>query len=397
MKKEELKDNDQIIVKPKPTQSAHIVTADSVQAEEVPTIPLGSLETLSELQPAISIHSVASTAEVSLPAPLVVQPAEYRRSFKEWIQIWRDGMRPAYLPLSVMPVLTGSILAWRETITAKAPLGKFHLTHFLFALVAVILLQIGAHLINDYYDYLRGIDTSNTLGPGGLIQQGLITPSKVLVTGLTLLGLGALIGIVVAVAGGPIVFLLGLIGVLCAYFYSATQRAISSKALGELVVFSIFGPLLTLGAYMVQTGQMSLQALYYGIPLGLLAAAVVHVNDMRDVEGDTHAGKRTIVSMLSFRWSRVGFLVLLLGAYGAVAALGIPHGTPHFILIALWTLPTLVVIITGILRTDTAAGLHTIMRQVLTLETSFALLFVVGLLTSTFISILPHIPAILPI
>ncbi|HEU5229314.1 MAG TPA: 1,4-dihydroxy-2-naphthoate octaprenyltransferase [Ktedonobacteraceae bacterium] len=397
MESEDFKNNNRVVDKPKPTNSTHIVTADSVQAEEVPTIPLSSLKTISEMQPAIAVRPVNSTVEVSLPAPLVTQPTEYRRSTSEWLQIWRDGMRLAFLPLAVLPVLVGSIVAWTQTISSKAPLGKFHLTHFLLSLVTVALLQLGANLVNDYYDYLRGIDTSNALGPGGLIQQGLIKPSRVLAAGLALLGVGIFLGLFVAAAGGPIVYLLGFIGVLCAYFYSASQRALSSKALGEVVAFCVFGPFITLGAYTIQTGQPSLLAVFYGIPLGLLAAAVVHINDMRDTEGDTHAGKRTFASILGFRWSRVWFLVLLLGAYAVVAALGIPHGSPHPILLALWTLPTLVVIITGILRTDTPAGLHAVMRQVILLEIYFALLLVAGLLIAAFLAIVPHIPAILPI
>lgn len=397
MESEDFKNNNRVVAKLKPTNSTQIVTAESVQAEEVPTIPLSSLETLSEMQPAIAVRSVNSTVEVSLPAPLVVQPTEYHRSSGEWLQIWRDGMRLAFLPLSVMPILVGSILAWTQTISSKAPLGKFHLTHFILAIVTVSLLQLGANLINDYYDYLRGIDTSNAFGPGGLIQQGLIKPSRVLITGLALLGAGVLLGLVIAAAGGPMAYLLGFIGVICAYFYSGTQEALSSKMLGELVAFCVFGPLITLGAYTIQTGQPSLLAVFYGIPLGLLAAAVVHVNDMRDTEGDRHAGKHTFASLLGLRWSRIWFLVLLLGAYAVIAALGVPHGAPHPILLTLWTLPTLAVIITGVLRTDTPPGLHTVMRQVLSLETFFALLLVAGLLIAAFLAIMPHIPAILPI
>ncbi len=395
MESEDFKNNNRVIAKPKPT--THIVTAESVQAEEVPTIPLESLQTLSEMQPAISVRPVTATVEVSLPAPLVAPPTEYRRSTSEWVQIWRDGMRLTFLPLAIMPVLVGSILAWTQSISSKAPLGKFHLTPFILAIVTVALLQLGANLINDYYDYLRGVDTSNAFGPGGLIQQGLIKPSRVLITGLALLGTGVLLGLVVAAAGGPMVYLLGFIGVLCAYFYSASQQALSSKMLGELVAFCVFGPFITLGAYMIQTGQPSLLAVFYGIPLGLLAAAVVHINDMRDTEGDTHAGKRTFASFLGLSWGRAWFLVLLVGAFAVIAALGIPHGAPHPILIALWTLPILAVIITGVLRTDTPAGLHAIMRQVLSLEIFFALLLVAGLLVAAFLAIVPHIPAILPI
>src|SRR6266700_7074267 len=98
--------------KRKAKNSPHIVTAESVQAEEVPTIPLESLRTLSTLEPAVSVRSVEATQSVQIPAPLVVQPSEYRRSLGEWLQVWWDGIRPAYVSLAIMPFLLGSTLAW---------------------------------------------------------------------------------------------------------------------------------------------------------------------------------------------------------------------------------------------------------------------------------------------
>ncbi|MFL5703390.1 MAG: hypothetical protein ACJ8AG_11275, partial [Ktedonobacteraceae bacterium] len=113
------------ITKGKTANSSHIVTAESVQAEEVPTIPLGSLQTLSTLQPEVSVRSVVATKSVRLPTPLVVQPSEYRRSLSEWMQVWWEGMRPGYVLLAIMPVLIGSALAWQQTLSPQTPFGKF--------------------------------------------------------------------------------------------------------------------------------------------------------------------------------------------------------------------------------------------------------------------------------
>ncbi len=375
------------------TSSTHIVTAEAVQAEEVPTIPLGSLQTINALQAEVSVHSVASTRAVSVPSPLVVQPSEYHRSFAEWLQVWWDGVRPKYLLLSFLPVLLGSVLAWTQTATAKNPFGQFHLNHFIATAVAIVLLQIGANLINDYYDYLRGVDTSNAFGPGGLIQQGLINPINVLTYGLAVLGFGLLIGVIVAVRGGPLVFLLGLIGVLCAYFYSATSRALSSLFLGEVTAFLVFGPLITLGAYLIQSaGTLQPSVFVYSLPLGLLAAAVVHVNNMRDVEGDTHAGRRTVASLLDLQLSRTLLLALLVVAYGIIVLMAIPRGAPHLLLITLWTLPLVVVVVSGALRTDSLAGLHLVMRQLIRLETYFVLLLSAALIITALLPLLAHIP-----
>ncbi|SRR6266571_144529 len=374
----------------------HVVTAESVQAEEVPTIPLGSLQTISELRPEVSIRPVAATKAVSMPVPLVVQPAEYRRSAGEWMQLWWDGMRPAYLVLPTIPVLVGSTLAWIRTISAQTPFGHFDFWHFVGMLAAVAYLQIGANLVNDYYDYLRGIDTGNTLGPGGLIQQGLIKPRRVLVFGLSCLVLGAVLGAIVAFAGGQPawpVYVFGLVGLLCAYFYSASGRALASLAQGELVSFVIFGPLITLGAYMVQAGRFDRTVLLYSIALGLLATTVVHLNNMRDAESDAQARKRTLAAIFGLNWSRALAFILLLGAYVIIIALGLPHNAPHLILITLWTLPMLVIVVTSIFRTDTPAGLHLAMRQALKLELTFGILLALTLGLSALWNVLPHLPS----
>ncbi|HEX9131716.1 MAG TPA: UbiA family prenyltransferase, partial [Ktedonobacteraceae bacterium] len=161
-------------------------------------MPLGSQQTASELLPEISVRSVASTSSIVQPVPLVAQPLEDERSLGEWLSIWWSGIRPAYLSLSLLPVILGSVVAWTQSITLKTPRGDFHTIRFVITVAAVLLLQTGAQLVNDYYDYTRGIDTSNSLGPGGLIQRGLIKPERVLSFGLIALGLGAVLGVVVA-------------------------------------------------------------------------------------------------------------------------------------------------------------------------------------------------------
>jgi 1,4-dihydroxy-2-naphthoate octaprenyltransferase len=377
---------------PQVTTATHVVTADSVQAEEVPTIPLDSLQVLSALQPAISIHSMAATRSVSTPMPLAFQQSDHNRSWVDWIQLWWEGARPSYFVLPLMPALVGIVLAWSQTITPRALLGNFHLSHFIGTILVLVLIQAGANLVNDYYDYLRGVDTSNILGPGGLLQQGLVRPQNVLIVGLVLLGVGALVGLIVAAVGGPIVYLLGLVGLVCAYFYSATSRALSSLALGELVAFLLFGPCITVGAYLVQGGHQAAIAFSYGIPLGLLAASVVHVNNMRDTEGDGQVGKHTLATLLGLTWSRAWFVVLLLGAFVVITFLGLPHRAPHLILLTWWTLPTLVVILTGVMRTDTHAGFHLVMRQVMRLEVMFAILLSVALLIQSLMLVIPHLP-----
>ncbi len=383
--------------KAKAALSSQVVTAESVQAEEVPTIPLGSLQTVNSLQPEVAVRSVASTKSIQLPTPLVAQPSEYRRSLGEWIQVWWEGIRPQYLPLALMPILLGTVLAWMRAVTPQTPFGSLRFLHFVVLIVAVAVLQLGANLVNDYYDYIKGVDASNTLGPGELIQQGLIKPIHVLTFGLLLLGAGTFLGILVALSGNPFLYILGLVGLLCAYFFSATSYSLSSLGLSELVSFLIYGPMLTLAAYLVQAGSVNrpllVTVVLYSLPLGLLATAIVHVNNMRDAESDIQAGKRTLASMLGLAWSRALYVLLVLGAYALIVALGLPHHAPHLLLITLWTLPTLAIVLTGIARADLPATLHIVMRQTLKLHVLFALLLMVALVATALIPVLPHIPS----
>ncbi|HEY3992093.1 MAG TPA: 1,4-dihydroxy-2-naphthoate octaprenyltransferase [Ktedonobacteraceae bacterium] len=383
------KSEDNAIAKKKAPVSSRVIAAESVQAEEVPTIPLDSLHTLNTLQPEVSVRPVAATQLATLPEPLVVQPAEYRRGPGEWTRIWWDGIRPYYLWFTILPLVLGSVLAWLASISTQKPLGDFHPQRFAVALVAVCLLQIGANLLNDYYDYIGGVDTSNSLGPGGLIQQGLIKPARVLSIGLFLLIIGAFIGALVALYGGNITFVFGAVGLLGAYFYSAPPRALSRLTLGEIVSFWLFGPLLTLGAYSIQRGKLDSLPLVYGISLGLLISAVLYINDMRDIESDAQAHKYTLSSLLSIRANRIVATLLLLGAYVPMLVLGIPSHGPHLILITLWTLPGMVAILIALYRTTTPASLHTTMHQALKLTILFIVLLIIAITISTYQSWLP--------
>src|SRR5262249_32576020 len=135
------------------TNPGKIVAADPTQAEEVPTIPIDSMKLVASLKPVISIHSVGMTSIPDLPTPLITQPSEYERSLSEWLQIWWDGTRPGYLPLSLAPILLGTTLAWTQTVHAQTPLGQLKLGYLMGSIVIALLIQIAGHLINDYYDY----------------------------------------------------------------------------------------------------------------------------------------------------------------------------------------------------------------------------------------------------
>jgi 1,4-dihydroxy-2-naphthoate octaprenyltransferase len=145
---------------------------------------------------------------------------------------------------------------------------------------------------------------------------------------------------------------------------------------------------------MAQTnGTFPASALIYSLPLGLLATAVIHTNNIRDSETDANAQKLTLAYLMGVKRSRFMYLLLLLIAYGMIGALGIAPQGPHLILITFWTLPLLVVVISGIIRTKSPAGFHMVMRETLRIETYFVFLLIVALAITTLIPVLPHVPA----
>jgi 1,4-dihydroxy-2-naphthoate octaprenyltransferase len=146
---------------------------------------------------------------------------------------------------------------------------------------------------------------------------------------------------------------------------------------------------------MIQGGPFVPQVFLYSLLPGLWAAAAIHLNNMRDAEGDQQVGKNTLASLLGLHWSRVWFLALLLSVYGAVLLMAVPHGTHHLLLITLWTLPGLVVLVSGVLRTDTSISLHLALRYLLRLEWYFIILVVVALIATTLWPVAALLPAAL--
>lgn len=374
--------------------AAPIIDAVDEKAERLPTLPLESLKAIGDLEPpAISVHSLESTRTFSVPTPLVVQPAEYHRTMGEWLRIFWDGTRPAYLVMSLFPFLFGTALAWSQHVNLNTVLGELKVPVFVLGLVTVVLAHMGANLINDYYDYIRGVDTSNPLGPGGLIQQGLLKPTRMLAAGFAFLGLGAIAGIVtVLLSGSWLLAAFGLIGLICAYFYSATNKALSSLCLGQIAGFIVFGPLVTIGAYIAQGGGDLRKALIYSLPFGLLAAASLLANDMRDLEGDEQARKYTLVNRLGLKGSRWLFLVLLLVPYVIVAVLSVPSHTPHWLLSVFWTLPLLAILVSGVFRADNPSSLNLIFRAMLKQNGWFGFLMVLGMIVSALASVVSALP-----
>ncbi len=225
-------------------------------------------------------------------------------------------MRVPFLQATLIPVILGGVIAWQVVKVFRWDL-------FLLTLLGAILIQIATNMFNDYFDFKSGNDLQvkhqNPFAGGGrILTAGLITPTKHFLVSSAFLLLGCLIGLYfVFVQGLTSLFWLGLIGVISSYFYVGPPFKLAHRGIGELIVGLNFGPVMTLGAYYVQTGTWTsvTEPFLASIPIGLLIAAVLWINEFPDMEADKAVGKKTLVLRLGYARSIRVYIGLVGGAY----------------------------------------------------------------------------------
>jgi len=235
--------------------------------------------------------------------------AEHSPPRPKWILLLQE-LRAPFFTASTVPVLLGTALALCHT-------GRWHWPLFLWTLAATVLIHAGANVANDYFDHLSGNDEANVdfvrpfTGGSRMIQKKLLSPREVLVLALSCLGAGSIIGLYLAVRTGPFILLMGSIGVIGAFFYTAPPVALVSHGVGELIIGLNFGILPVVGAYFVQTGRFRLDVALLSLPVAFLIAAVLFINQFQDYEADKAVGKRNWVVRLGRRRSVWVFHVLM--------------------------------------------------------------------------------------
>lgn len=230
---------------------------------------------------------------------------------------WIEGARLRTLPLAIAPVLAGTGAA------IEIGAGQTHLIRAACCLVVALLLQIGVNFANDYSDGVRGTDAYRT-GPPRLTGSGKAKPRTVLVVALVFFALAALAGLVLVIDTRHWWLLVaGAAAIAAAWFYTGGKRPYGYYGLGELVVFVFFGLVATVGSTYVQVGSASQSVWLAGAAIGFIASAVLMVNNIRDIESDRAAGKRTLAVLLGNRWSRIVFCAMLFVAFAIAALLGV--------------------------------------------------------------------------
>ncbi len=290
------------------------------------------------------------------------------------VRIWMMAARPKTLPVGLAPVLVGTALAQSG--------GVFHALRFAAALLGALFIQVGANLSNDYSDARRGADTEDRLGPLRVTAGGLVPPRQVLIATYVTFGLAILCGTYLVAVAGWQLLLVGAASIVAGVLYTGGPRPYGYEGLGELFVFLFFGVVAVAGSFFVQAETLVWEAFALAVPVGLLAAAVLVVNNVRDVDTDKRAGKRTLAVRLGRERTRILYAAMVYGAYVLAPVTWIFGPLSAWLLLPLLSLPLAAPIVRNVRSHSDGPSLNEALAQTGRLELVFCVLLSVGLLLS---------------
>jgi 1,4-dihydroxy-2-naphthoate polyprenyltransferase len=286
---------------------------------------------------------------------------------------WELAIRLRTLPAAAAGVITGSALAWQD--------GFFRIDAALACLLTAILLQIGSNLANDVFDFERGTDTPERLGPMRVTQAGLLTPAQVKYGMFVVFALAALFGLYLAWLGGWPIVIVGLAAILSAIAYTGGPFPLGYYGLGDLFVFIFFGLASVAGTYYVQAKSVSAAAWWMAIPPGLIITAILVVNNLRDLENDRKAGKHTLAVLLGERASKIQYLICMIGAY-LIIPLAILVGVVPWLSMLTWLSMPLAIRTMNVAVLRTGRSLNAGLAGTGQVALLFSILFWIGLFVS---------------
>jgi len=246
--------------------------------------------------------------------------------------IWIQAVRAFSFTASSVPVLLGAALALNYP-------GKVMWVLLPVVYIAGLLIHAATNLINDYYDYKKGVDKDYTYGSSGVILQGLLPAKQVLIGGFVLFAITAARGVILVAVRGVPMLVLGLIGLIGGYFYSGHPWGYKYYGLGDFLVFILMGPLMVIGSYYALTGNYHYFVLLISLPVGFLVAAILQANNTRDIRHDKDAGVKTLENILGHKAAKVGYCFSVTTAYLSVVLMVIFKILPVWSLAVVLTLP----------------------------------------------------------
>jgi 1,4-dihydroxy-2-naphthoate polyprenyltransferase len=284
---------------------------------------------------------------------------------------WLHAFRIPTLAASVVPVLVGTAVAWRHG--ASRPLAA------LAALVGSVAIQIGTNLANDIYDFRKGADAPGRIGPPRVLPQGWLSGSEVRTGMIVSFAIAALAGVYLwRVAGWPVVAI-GTASIAAGIGYTAGPFALAYVGLGDLAVLLFFGFVAVLGTYYVQAGTVHPEAVLAAIPVGALATAILIVNNVRDLDRDRAAGKRTLAVLLGRRGARAEFLAFLIAAYAVPLGLWAQGFRSAWILLPFATGPLAMRALHAVRQREDGPALNRALLDTARLHALFGVLFAAGI------------------
>lgn len=286
------------------------------------------------------------------------------------LRAWYLATRPRVFTATYVPMGVAAAAALQD--------GVFHLWHFLLALVGTMLLQTAANLINEYYDFKRGAEDLKVAGQSMVIKKQILTVREVAAGAVVSLIAGCLIGLYLLFQSGPLLLWIGLSGALVAVIYTAGPFPLAYNGLGETAAGVFMGPMIVLGAYYVMAGTVHAGLILISMPVALMVAAILHANNLRDLESDRAVNKRTLAVILGRQGARVEYVVLVGGAYVALIALVVAGQVPVTALLALLTWPQARALIHTFNTETEPLKLHPAQGQTAQLHGRFGLFMVAG-------------------
>ena len=217
---------------------------------------------------------------------------------------WLLAARPKSLPAAIAPIILGCALAYHN--------GSFNIFICVMTLLAAVLIQIGANFANDVFDFEKGSDREDRLGPIRATQSGLISAEKMKKAMWLIFALAICVGFYLAFIGGWPIVIIGLASIAGGIAYTGGPYPLGYHGLGDVFVFIFFGLIAVPGTYYLQSGIVNELSLYMGVAMGMLSTAILVVNNLRDTDTDALSGKKTLAVMYGKTFSKIQYSMLIL-------------------------------------------------------------------------------------
>jgi 1,4-dihydroxy-2-naphthoate octaprenyltransferase len=290
------------------------------------------------------------------------------------VRIWLLAARVRTLPAAIGPVLVGTALAGYQHV--------FHPLRFVAALVGAVFIQVGTNLSNDYSDARRGADTEDRLGPVRITAGGLVPPRQVLAATYISFGVAVAAGAYLVAVAGWELLLVGAASILAGVLYTGGPRPYGYEGLGEVFVFLFFGIVAVAGSYFVQVKRLDWEAFALAVPVGLVAAGILMVNNVRDIETDRRANKRTLAVRLGRRRARALFALTIYCAYVLLFVTWVFGPLKAWVMLPWLTMPVGAEIVRAVRNRVDGSSLNRALAQTGMLQLAFCMLLAAGVLIS---------------